>query len=115
MKNTFRDKVLSVLDAAISGKRVVMDQDECLAAIRELEQTCAALRAKLPAGTTIAAPPCDADSLAYLNALVRHQKQLLAALAKPAPAKSGKQTLTDKVLEAKGCKTLEELVEKCRS
>jgi len=102
---TLRDKVLNVLDAAINGKPL-MDQNECEAQILDLEKSCAALRAKLPAGVSVAAPAKDnSDCLAYHGALVSYQAQLLKAIDSPAkpgtPAKANRPpTLTEKCIQA---------------
>jgi hypothetical protein len=88
------------------------DQSDAEAGVAALEKACASMLARLPAGVTIAAPQKGDDVLANLGELIRYHRDLEAALASPHAAKASgtkPQNLTDKVLAARGCKTLSEL------
>jgi len=112
-KQSLANKILTLLDAALDKHA---DQDEALRAVRTLEQACAELKAQI-SGIPIAAPENRGDVLAYLDELAEYHEKLAASAAKPkANATTAKsKTLTDKVLAARGCATLQELHEKFRA
>lgn len=114
-KQSLANKILTLLDAALDKHA---DQDEALRAVRTLEQACAELKAQI-SGIPIAAPENRGDVLAYLDELAEYHEKLAASAqtAKPkATATTAKsKTLTERVLEARGCKTLQELHQKYRA
>jgi hypothetical protein len=120
---TFAEKVLKVLDQALIGPGHLPDQDEVLAQNQELRFLAKSLRVQLasegkqaPSAPKLSNDDCLADNeilrthVAELQGILDSKPSAVpASKAAPVTSAKGKPTLTERVLAAKGVKTLDEL------
>jgi len=97
----------------------VPDQVDVERAAQALRKTCLCIRSKLPAGSTPPPPAWETDIFAYVTKLTAYHARLSALVNgnKPTsatPVSQKPKTLTERVLEARGCKSLQELQETYR-